>query len=112
MALSALLIMSCGQTYKSHKVIEDFMKNSMKLEDFDVLSWSNPGIANFVSDSILNVMHRDAEKERLVSGTVKYVPRTERLQFIQVKYAVEKDTITQTFYLDDNNKGVVGFKNN
>lgn len=112
LALSATLFVGCGQNGKSHAVIEEFMEDSMTLDDYDIVGWGNLGTTHFVSDSALDMMRAQAAASGLVKKEVSYTPRTGILNFIQVKYATGKDTIRQTFYLDEQLTGVVGFKNN
>lgn len=112
MALFVWLISGCGQSHKNRGIIEDFMQTRMNLEDYDVLSWSEPQTTYFVSDSMLQAMRRRAQASRLVRGNVPYKAKTDRLVFMEVRYVTGQDTIRQTFYLDDKNTGVVGFKTN
>ena len=39
-------------------------------------------------------------------------PASKNLHFIRVKYRVDKDTVYQTFYLDEQQTRVVAFKEN
>lgn len=110
MLLSVILLSGCGQEHEIKTVVKDFMKDNMILDDYKILEWSKLGDTYFVSDSIIQVMRTDAEQNKLVNPGTNYTPRTEKLHFIQVKYAVYQDTIKQTFYLDSLNSGVVCFK--
>ncbi len=88
------------------------MQSNMNLKDYDVVEWSDSQPTYFVSDSMLQVMHQDAEKEGLVQKNTHYTNRTEKLNFIRVKYAVDQDTVRRTFYLDELFSGVVAVKGN
>jgi hypothetical protein len=110
MLLSIILLSGCGQEHEIKTIVKDFMKDNMTLDDHKVIEWSKVGDTYFVSDSIIQVMHTHAEQDKLVKPNTSYMPRTEKLYFIQVKYAVSQDTIKQTFYLDDQMSGVVCFK--
>ena len=111
-ALLAIVFTSCGQAYKTHRLVKDFMTQDMHLIDFDVVQWSDIRPALFVTDSALQAIHSRAEKTQLVRKDLKYAPRTRRLNFIHVTYALGQDTVKQTFYLDDKMEGIVGVKGN
>lgn len=104
--------MGCGDKHKVHGIVKDFIENQMNQNDFDVLEWSDMKPTYFVTDSMLQVMRKSAETTMQVKADAKYVPQTDTLHFIHVKYLVEKDTIDQTFYLDGKLTGIVGFKSN
>lgn len=110
MALSVQFLLSCGEGHDSQVIVKDFMKNNMNLDDYKVIGWSKLNDTYFVSDSMTNVMHTDAELSGKVKQGTKYTPATEKLRFIQVEYTVYDDTLKQTFYLDDQLTGVVCFK--
>lgn len=110
MCLSALLFAGCGQAHKNHTMIETFMESEMGLKDYDVVTWSEPKSTFFVSDSMLQVIRKKAEREALVKRGVNYTASTEKLNFIQVKYVLGRDTLRSTFYLDDKLTGVVAVK--
>ena len=112
LALLTTFLMSCGQEQKTHALVEDFMEEGMKLENFDVVVWSKLKPTYFITDSIVQVMRNKAAQSGLVGKDVNYASKTDTLNYIQVKYALEKDTIHQTFYLDDKLTGIVGVKNN
>lgn len=110
MLLSIILFSGCGQEYETKTTVKNFMKNDMILDDYKIIGWSKLGDTYFVTDSIIQVMRTNAEQNKQTKPNINYTPRTEKLYFIQVKYAVYQDTIKQTFYLDDKNSGVVCFK--
>ncbi len=110
MALAALLLLSCGEGHDSKTLVKDFMKHNMILDDYKIIGWSQLKDTYFVSDSMTNVMHKNAELSGLVKQGVRYTPSTEKLKFIQVEYKVYEDTLKQTFYFDDKLTGVVCVK--
>lgn len=110
MALSALLLLSCGEGHGSKTLVKDFMKHNMVLDDYKIIGWSQLKDTYFVSDSMTNVMHKNAELSGLVKQGAKYTPPTEKLRFIQVEYTVNEDTLKHTFYLDDKLTGIVSIK--
>lgn len=108
--LFSALFMGCGQDHQARSLIKDFVKSDMSIEDFDILQWSDIQSAHFVSDSIIQVMRQRAVECRQVKPSTKYHQRTDDLKFIHVKYVTHKDTVKQTFYLDDAMTGIVSFK--
>lgn len=101
---------SCGNSYTAKGHVKDFMSEQMALSDVDYIAWSNVDSTLHLTDSMLEVMHNRALTSRLVSGKVDYRARTPKLNMITLKYAVRKDTLMATFYLDDKLTGIVGVK--
>lgn len=104
------ILLSCGETHTVKNHVKAFMEKEMGLKDYDVIAWSNVDSAFHVTDSMLTEMRRNAVKEKLVNGNPKYAKPTGKLNIITVKYAVGKDTLMNTFYLDDKLQGVVSVK--
>ena len=88
------------------------MSEKMALTDVDYIAWSNIDSTLHLTDSMLEAMHERAQTSRLVKGQIKYQPRTAKLNMITLKYAIKKDTLNATFYLDDKFAGIVGVKSN
>lgn len=101
---------SCGNSYTAKGHVKDFMSEKMALTDVDYIAWSNVDSTLHLTDSMLEAMHNRAMTSRLVKGKVDYQPRTAKLNMITLKYAVKKDTLMVTFYLDDKFAGIVGVK--
>lgn len=101
---------SCGNSYTAKGHVKDFMSEQMALSDVDYIAWSNVDSTLHLTDSMLEVMHNRALTSRLVKGKVGYQARTPKLNMITLKYAVKKDTLMATFYLDDKLTGIVGVK--
>lgn len=99
-----------GQSHGAKGHVKAFMKESMGLDDYDVLAWSNVDSTFRVTDSMLTVMHAKAAKEKIVRPNASYAKRTDKLNLITIKYVSGKDTLMNTFYLDDKLQGVVGVK--
>lgn len=108
---SAAILASCGKSHNAKASVEAFMKSEMGIEDFDALAWSNIDSTFHLTDSMLTAMRKAAVKEKVVKGNPSYAKRTDKLNLITVKYVVGKDTLMNTFYLDDKLQGVVGVKN-
>lgn len=108
--LLALTFSSCGPESAARSHVRSFMEKEMGLNDYDVIAWSNVDSAFHVSDSMLTVMRDQAAREKTVKGKPAYAQRTAKLHIITVKYSVGKDTLMNTFYLDDKLQGIVGVK--
>lgn len=110
--LLAAVLSSCGNSYTAKGHVKDFMSEKMALTDVDYIAWSDIDSTLHLTDSMLEAMHKRAVASRLVKGQVGYQPRTAKLNMISLKYAVKKDTLMATFYLDDKFAGIVGVKAN
>lgn len=110
--LLAAVLSSCGNSYTAKGHVKDFMSEKMALTDVDYIAWSDIDSTLHLTDSMLEAMHKRAVASRLVKGQVGYQPRTPKLNMITLKYAVKKDTLNATFYLDDKLAGIVGVKAN
>ncbi len=107
-ALLIALLTGCGQGYEAKGLVKEFMTEQMDISDYDVVQWGPLDSTFFVSDSMVNVMRLQVADK--VKGN--YTKSSPKLLYINVKYAIEKDTVKQTFYFDDRMTGVVALKNN
>ena len=108
MALLIVLLAGCGQGHEAKSLVKTFMTSQMGIRDYDVVQWGQLDSTFFVTDSMVNVMRHQATNK--VKG--EYAKPSPKLLYINVKYAIDKDTIKQTFYLNDKLTGVVSFKSN
>ncbi len=108
MALVATLLAGCGQGHEAKGLVKEFMTTQMGVGDYDVVQWGSIDSTFFVSDSMVAVMRQQ------MAGKVKgdYTKPSAKLLYLNVKYAIDKDTVKQTFYFDDKLTGVVALKNN
>ena len=104
------IVASCGKGHDAKGHVKKFMTEQMGLDDYDVIAWSNIDSTSHVKDSMLQVMHQTSLKDKLVKKGTTYQPRTEKLNLITVRYKIDNDTLTSTFYLDDKLSGIVGVK--
>lgn len=111
-ALSALTLAGCGEAHKAHSRVEDFMAASMAAEDCDIVGWTEMKTTHSLSDSVLHAIRTRATESGLVKPGAQYAARSPRLRFVQVRCAVNGDTLRRTFYLDEQLSGVVGVKEN
>ena len=97
---------------KAESMVKDFLKENLVENDFKVMDFSRLDSTTFVSDSLFQLMREKGEKDSRFKQPLDFSDdaKTKKLLFIRVKYRIEKDTILQTFYFDDELSRVVSFK--
>ena len=106
MALATMAtVSSCGEAHTAKSHAKEFMEGQMAQAGVDYITWH-------LTDSVLQVMRATAVKARLVKPGATYQRPTAKLNFISLRYAIDKDTLMATFYLDDKLTGIVGVKAN
>ena len=97
---------------KAESMVKDFLKENLVENDFKVMDFSRLDSTTFVSDSMAHMMRMKMANDPLFKPEMNYQKghKTRNLYFIRVKYRIEKDTILQTFYFDDELSRVVSFK--
>ena len=110
----ALLIglSSCGDSHTAKSHVREFVKDQMGQPDVDYISWSDIDSTKHLTDSTLQVMRATAASKRMVKKDATYTKPTPKLNIISLRYAIDKDTLMATFYLDDKLTGIVGVKSN
>lgn len=108
MTLLMALLTGCGQGHEAKNLAKTFMATQMGIDDYDVVQWGSLDSTFFVSDSMVHVMRQQMASK--VKGN--YAQPSAKLLYLNVKYAIDKDTIKQTFYFDDKLTGIVSLKNN
>ena len=112
-AALSVLLSGCGQGYKVHKLVENFLEQQMNVAGYDVVEWGKIDSTFRVSSDVLAQMRHQGNL--LIKRTLPYQAPTNKLNYITVKYVktgAVQDTVSQTFYLNDQMTGVVAFKNN
>jgi len=97
---------------KAESMVKDFLKENLVENDFKVMDFSRLDSTTFVSDSMAHIMRAKMANNKRFKPEMRFPkgPKTKKLYFIRVKYRIEKDTILQTFYFDDELSRVVSFK--
>lgn len=90
------------------EVTKQFLASNLKQPDFDIIDCSSVDSTTRVSSAAISDMRR-ATAGRW-KGSVKYAAPTSMLRYINVSYVVDKDTLHQTFYLNDDMTKIVGVK--
>ena len=105
MALATMAtVSSCGEAHTAKSHAKEFMEGQMAQAGVDYITWSELDSTKHLTDSALQVM--------LVKPGATYQQPTAKLNFISLRYAIDKDTLMATFYLDDKLTGIVGVKAN
>lgn len=113
MALATIVaISSCGDSHTAKSHAKEFMERQMTQADVDYITWSSLDSTKHLTDSALQMMRATAVKARLVKPGTTYQKPTAKLNLISLRYAIDKDTLMATFYLDDKLTGIVGVKAN
>ena len=97
---------------KAESMVKDFLKENLVENDFKVMDFSRLDSTTFVCDSLFQLMREKGAKDSRFKQPLDFSDdaKTKKLLFIRVKYRIEKDTILQTFYFDDELSRVVSFK--
>ena len=109
----AMAFTSCNrEKSKAQTLVKDFLKENLVENDFKVMDFSPLDSTTFVSDSLFWLMREKGSENSRFKQPLVFPdgPKTRKLHFIRVKYRIEKDTILQTFYFDDELSRVVSFK--
>lgn len=113
MALATTVVVSsCGDGHTAKSHAKEFMEGQMTQADVDYITWSKLDSTKHLTDSALHAMRATAEKSKLVKPGTTYQRPTAKLNLISLRYAIDKDTLMATFYLDDKLTGIVGVKAN
>ena len=119
-AIAALLVAvmafsSCNkEKTTTQKLVKEFLKENLVSEDFKVMDYSDLSSTKLVTDSMCQQMRTQMAGNALFKSGMRYAdgPATKKMHFIRVKYRVDKDTIFQTFYIDEQQTRVVALKEN
>lgn len=109
----AMAFTNCNrEKSRAQTLVKDFLKENLVENDFKVMDFSKLDSTTFVSDSMAHIMRAKMANNKLFKPEMRFPkgPKTKKLYFIRVKYRIEKDTILQTFYFDDELSRVVSFK--
>lgn len=113
MALATMVtVSSCGDGHAAKSHAKEFMEGQMTQASIDYIAWSSIDSTKHLTDAALQAMRTTAVKSKLVKPGATYQQPTAKLNFISVRYAIDKDTLMATFYLDDKLTGIVGVKAN
>ena len=107
-----LLFASCGRQQQAKSIVKDFMEDNVAdYSKVSYLDFCDVDSTRIISDSLLQVMRQHAPSH--FNHDIHYQPRLGKTLFLmRVRYTLEGDTCSATFYLDASLSGVVAFKQN
>ena len=115
MLVAVMAFSSCDKEKSAAKeLVKEFLKENLVSEDHKVLYCYDLSTTKFVTDSMCQEMRAKMASNKRFKSNMRYAegPASKNLHFIRVKYRVDKDTVYQTFYLDEQQTRVVAFKEN
>lgn len=108
-----VLLTGCGQGYKTHKMVEDFLENQMQITNYKIIEWGRIDSTFRISSEVLAELRQQSKIQ--FNKNFSYCVPSAKLNFLTVKYVKDEsaqDTVSQTFYINSGRTGVVAFKNN
>ena len=116
MGIIVLLPVACGQQHQAKSVIQDFVEQFAN----EPSAYSSITIVKFdstrvLSDSVIEKMRANADTvQRYDTKRIKYAdgPKEGKLFVARIKYSINGDDYSETYYLDDQLTHVIAFKTN
>lgn len=109
--LLSLLLTGCGERHKAQHIIDEFLKQHLVSDSYDIESLTELDSTFYVTDSMVQLMHKRADANPMFKPSISYQPRTKKLLFMHVKVTQNGQAHRQTFYFDSTLAGIVSFKN-
>lgn len=106
--LTVTVLSSCGNS-KAKQAVKTFLDQSLAHTEYDIQSFSEVDSTERVTPATVKQMRQFAANH--FQPGVNYVAPTTKLRYVRVVYTQDKDTIRQTFYMNDAMTGVVCVKN-
>lgn len=106
--LTAAVLSSCGNS-KAKQTVRTFLDQSLAHTEYDIQSFSEVDSTERVTPATVRQMRQFTASH--FQPKVNYVAPTTKLRYVRVVYTQDKDTIRQTFYMNDAMTGVVCVKN-
>ena len=114
MFLSAAILTGCGQERNAKKVISNFLNENLNDPDFSDISYGKLDSTIFITDSIVQIMHQQADTMHAFKPKAPYMKGrvSEKLLFMTVKFKQKGERHAYTFYFDRGVQEVLAFKRN
>lgn len=115
LSASVLLLTACGQQHDAKVLVKNFMKENLK--DATSLSSVNFGKLDStkrINDSIITKMRAFTKESERYKNNIMYSaePAGNTLMMLRVEYILNKDSCSDTYYLDKELTRVVALKTN
>lgn len=115
-AAMAMMMTSCGDSYKAEKLAKQFMKENMdKSLEINNRQFSELDSTGRITQAGVQKLRNEAQHISGYKKEINYSAQpTSKLLYLRVTYTVNDDTTKrhQTFYFDKELKGIVAFKDN
>ncbi len=113
LCLSPLLFFGCAKQRKAESVVKDFLNENLTESNYSV-RFSKIDSTAYVNENTINIMKVVAKENKAFKKDINYgtSKKKGKLVYTKVTIYVGKDTLKQTFYLDNDITNVVGFKEN
>ena len=108
--VAMLLLASCGQQYAAKQKVKAFVKEHAT-EDIDITSFSDLDSTRVISDSVLQVMRKNALSDPLFKDVrLGDVPKSSTLLYIRMRYGEDSLMQSKTFYFDRDLNEIIAIK--
>ncbi len=105
-----LLLASCGQQYAAKQKVKNFVKEHAT-EEIDITSFSDLDSTRVISDSLLQVMRKNALSDPLFKDVrLGDVPKSSTLLYIRMRYGEDSLMQSKTFYFDRDLNEIIAIK--
>lgn len=105
----------CGSKKQVKPLVEQFLTDNLKENNFSNLSVEKLDSTFFITDSLLTDLQQKSAKNPLLRSDFRY-PKTmvsKKKYFVKVKYNLPNGKEqNQTFYIDEHLEHVIAFKDN
>ena len=113
--LPLLLFASCGQQAEAENLVEQYMEQHMR-ENLSPSSvhFTDIDSTHAITDSVITHLHHLAQQAKRYRSDIKYAPEEpfDKLIITRVKYKLDEEECSDTYYLDMVLTRVVAFKEN
>jgi len=108
--VAMLLLASCGQQYAAKQKVKAFVKEHAT-EEIDITSFSDLDSTHVISDSVLQVMRKNALSDPLFKDVrLGDVPKSSTLLYIRMRYGEDSLMQSKTFYFDRDLNEIIAIK--
>lgn len=103
---TTMIFASCGEKATAKSTVKSFLKENLEGKDLSIVDCADLDSTQRISDSlVLKLREMNFPKAKYVA-----MPKSTKLRYIRVKYATDRDTTTQTFYMNQDLSGVIAVK--
>ena len=111
-AIVLAITFSCGKDYKAGSTVKSFVRDNFDERVFTDTDYRSLDSTACVTDSMIEVMRKNAGKMRGVSKSIHYANRKDKvLYYIPVRMETDgKEKVTHTFYMNRDLSEIVAFR--